>query len=74
VKIRGDRELPLPTPQDEPRERRLFAVGACRAWTEIDRFELVERERGYLVNAETDEAFSVIAAMRSHRRAWSSRT
>jgi hypothetical protein len=57
VKLRGTRESRPPTPQDELRERRLARARACRAWTELDRSELIERERGYLVRAETDEAF-----------------
>ncbi len=41
----------------EARLHRIAAARACRAWQEIDADRLVRRERGYLVDAETDEAF-----------------
>jgi hypothetical protein len=44
----------------EQRDRRIVAARRCSAWTEIDDpAVLVQRERGYLVNAATDEAFQL---------------
>jgi hypothetical protein len=46
-----------PAPADTPAARMIEAARSCPAWTELDPDDLVQRERGYLVSAETDEAF-----------------
>lgn len=51
------REVVATPSPDQRRELLVAAARACRAWTEIDRSELVERERGYVVRAATDECF-----------------
>lgn len=42
---------------DAGAHRRVAGARRCRAWTELDPTDLVQRERGYLVHADTDEAF-----------------
>ncbi len=42
---------------DDPGRRRVAAARACRAWEEINVDRLVRRERGYLVDAESDAAY-----------------
>ncbi len=46
-----------PQQPDAPGRRRVSAARACRAWEEINVDRLVRRERGYLVDAGTDEVF-----------------
>jgi hypothetical protein len=43
--------------EDQIREFRLASARHCKNWTEIDSDELVERDRGRLVHAGTDEVF-----------------
>ncbi len=54
--ILGDPEPQPPTPT-QLAQLRIAAARACRAWEEIDVDRLVRRERGYLVDAESDEVF-----------------
>lgn len=46
-----------PIAVDDGAHRRVSAARACRAWTEIDVDRLVRRERGWLVDAESDAAY-----------------
>jgi hypothetical protein len=59
MRLRRQALEPEQTPPDEIHERRIAAARACRAWQELDPADLVERDRGYLVHADTDEAFQV---------------
>jgi hypothetical protein len=44
---------------DGAAQRRVEAARRCAPWVEVDRTDLVERERGYFVHADSDEAFRV---------------
>jgi hypothetical protein len=48
-----------PAAADELAERRIAAARACRGWQELDADDLVQRDRGFLVHADSDEAFRV---------------
>jgi hypothetical protein len=46
-------------PSDALAATRVEQARRCRSWSEIANGVLVQRERGILVNVETDEAFQV---------------
>ena len=45
------------TADDQAAQRRVERARRCGAWSELDPADLVQRERGYLILADTDEAF-----------------
>lgn len=53
------REDAHPLIAEEAVRRRVEQARRCRAWIELDPAELVRRDGGYLVHADTDEAFQV---------------
>jgi hypothetical protein len=55
----GRSEQSTPTTAESLAARRIEAARHCRAWTELNPDVLVQRERRYYVNAETDETFEV---------------
>jgi hypothetical protein len=54
---RGTEGTSRPAPADALAATRIEAARRCGAWTELDPNELVERERGYVVHAESDECY-----------------